>query len=150
MQLFSVVYLRVHQERSALHIECFASCILSLGCRCMWWYHLHARTLSMYTRGPDEIGCGHAIRDGTLELLHLAGKLMPRCGTITSVGLWCEWLCARAFVHLRQCAYAGGVCVCTHSGVSVLTVFPKLSRNSPSVVESTAAAGSAESARARA
>ena len=31
MQLFSVVYLRVQQERSALHIECFGKLHL-----CLW------------------------------------------------------------------------------------------------------------------
>ena len=71
----------------------------------------------MFSRGPDEIGCGHAIRDDTLELLHLPREANPYIWYEYKRGLWCEWLCARAFVHLCQCVYAGGVCVRTHSGV---------------------------------
>ena len=70
----------------------------------MWWYHLHARTLSMYTRGPDEIGCGHAIRDGSLEILHFAGKQMPRYGTNTSVACGVSG-CVRAHLCICVCGW---------------------------------------------
>ena len=77
----------------------------------MWWYRLHARTLSMYTRGPDEIGCGHAIRDGSLEILHFAGKQMPRYGTNTSVACGVSG-CVRAHLCICVSVCMRVVCAC--------------------------------------
>ena len=96
----------------------------------MLWYHLHARTLSMFSRGPDEIGCGHAIRDGTLEFLHLAGKRIPRYGTNTSVACGVSF-CMSAHLCICVSVVCGCVCVLTHSGVSD-RLFPKAIRNTPS------------------